>query len=60
MKLSNPFKTRAIAGARIKTDKLDARTLAQLLRADLVAECYVPEKERAPASRLISRSMLSS
>ena len=45
VKLSNPYKTRAIAEARIKTDKLDARTLAQLLRADLVAECYVPGRE---------------
>jgi transposase len=43
--LSNPLKTRAIAEARIKTDKIDARTLAHLLRADLVAASYVPDKE---------------
>ncbi len=30
--LSNPFKTRAIASAKIKTDKLDAVKLADLLR----------------------------
>jgi transposase len=29
--LANPFKTRAIASARIKTDKVDARILAHLL-----------------------------
>jgi len=40
--LANPLKTRAIAEASIKTDKVDARTLAHLLRADLVAQCYVP------------------
>jgi len=42
--LANPLKTRAIASARIKTDKVDARILAHLLRGDLVAECYVPPR----------------
>lgn len=42
IKLANPLKTRAIAEARVKTDKIDARTLAHLLRADLVAQCHVP------------------
>ncbi len=41
IKLANPFKTKAIAQAKIKTDKLDARVLAQLCRTDFVAECYV-------------------
>jgi len=41
--LANPMKTKAIACAKIKTDKVDARILAHLLRADLVAESYVPE-----------------
>jgi len=45
IKLSNPYKTKSIAEAKVKTDKVDARTLAQLLRADLVAECYVPSRE---------------
>ncbi|MDR0460784.1 MAG: transposase [Nitrososphaerota archaeon] len=40
--LANPLKTKAIASARVKTDKVDARILAHLLRADLVAESYVP------------------
>jgi transposase len=43
--LANPLKTRAIASARIKTDKVDARILAHLLRGDLVAECYVPPRD---------------
>jgi len=42
--LSNPLKTKAIAQARIKTDKIDAKLLAHLLRANLVAESYVPDK----------------
>jgi transposase len=39
--LSNPVKTRAIASAKIKTDKLDAVKLADLLRGGYIAECYV-------------------
>lgn len=42
--LSNPVKTRAIASAKIKTDKLDAVKLANLLRGGYIAECYVPDR----------------
>ena len=43
--LSNPIKTRAIASAKIKTDKLDAvKKLANLLRGGYIAECYVPDR----------------
>ena len=45
VKLANPNKTKAIAYARIKTDSVDASTLADLLRANLVAENYIPPKE---------------
>jgi|SRR3989338_2119688 len=45
VKLSNPTRTKAIAYARIKTDSVDASTLADLLRANLVAESYIPPKE---------------
>lgn len=45
VKLANPVKIRAIAEARVKTDKLDSKVLAHLLRADLRAECYVPSRE---------------
>jgi transposase len=43
--LANPNKTRIIAEAKIKNDRMDARVLADLVRADLVAESYVPTKE---------------
>jgi len=43
--LTNPKKTRVIAEAKIKNDKLDARLLADLVRADLVARSYVPPKD---------------
>ena len=43
--LANPYKTKITAEAKIKSDKLDARILANLLRADLVYESYVPARE---------------
>lgn len=42
--LANPFKTRIIAEAQVKTDKVDARILAQLLRADLISRVHIPCK----------------
>ena len=39
--LANPFKTRIIAEAQIKTDKVDARILADLLRANLIAKVHI-------------------
>jgi transposase len=42
VKLANPMKTKAIAEeARIKTDKLDALTLAHLLRSNLIAQNHI-------------------
>lgn len=53
VKLANPMKTKAIAQARIKTDKLDARILAHLLRSDLIAESYIaPDNVREDRSLL--------
>jgi len=39
--LSNPAKTTAIASAKLKTDKVDALMLTNLLRGGYVAESYV-------------------
>jgi transposase len=38
--LSNPLKTKAIASAKVKTDKVDAFTLANLLRGGYIADTY--------------------
>jgi len=38
--LAHPLKTKAIAQARIKNDELDSKTLAELLRGDLISESY--------------------
>jgi transposase len=43
--LAHPLKTKAIAEAKIKTDKIDAITLAQLLSADLLPEAYFAPQE---------------
>lgn len=53
--VSNPMKTKAIAEANVKTDKVDALVLAQLLRCDYLPSVWVPtsdiEDKRALAAR---------
>jgi len=43
--LAHPLRTRAIAEARIKTDKIDSTILAHLLRTDLLPTSYIAAKE---------------
>jgi transposase len=45
--LVHPLKVRAIAEARVKTDRIDSGILAHLLRCDLLPTAYV----RPPAQR---------
>ena len=47
--LAHPLKVKAIAEAKIKTDKIDSTTLAHLLRCDLVPAAYVC----SPKARII-------
>lgn len=42
--VGNPLKTKAIAEARIKTDKVDAQVLAQLLRCDYLPDVWQPDE----------------
>jgi transposase len=59
LKLSHPLKTKAIASARIKTDKIDSKILAQLLRCNLLPEAYIPtDKERERRELLRNRAFL--
>ena len=53
VKMAHPSRVKAIASARIKTDKVDARILAHLLRADLIPESYVPSKQHRQARLLV-------
>ncbi len=43
--VDDPRQTKAIGTAEVKNDRLDAKLLAQLCRADMVAESYVPAKD---------------
>lgn len=43
--IAHPLKVKAIASARIKTDKIDAGVLADLLRGNLLPESYFSPKE---------------
>jgi transposase len=55
--LANPLKTKAVASAKIKSDKVDARILAHLLRSNLIAESYVPVKPLRELRALIRHRM---
>ena len=57
--VSNPMRTRAIASAKVKTDKIDARVLAQLGAADFLPEVWAPDEvTRALRRRIAHRSSL--
>ncbi len=43
--VGNPLKTKAIAEAKVKTDKVDAEVLAQLLRCDYLPDVWQPDDE---------------
>jgi hypothetical protein len=49
--VSNPVKTRAIAEAKVKTDKVDAEILAQLLVADYLPAVWRPDPATAALCR---------
>jgi transposase len=52
--VANPLQVKAIAHARIKTDKVDAHTLAQLLRAGFLPEVAMPEPQIWELRQLVS------
>jgi transposase len=53
--VSNPSKTRAIAEAKVKTDKVDARILAQLLGADFLPPVWLPDERTRSLRRQVMR-----
>ena len=53
--VSNPVKTRAIAEAKVKTDKVDAEILAQLLAADYLPAVWRPDPATAALRRQVLR-----
>jgi transposase len=56
--VANPLQVKAIAHAKIKTDKVDAHTLAQLLRADFLPEVALPDEETWALRQLVAHRRL--
>jgi transposase len=53
--VSNPVKTRAIAEAKVKTDKVDAQILASLLAADFLPPVWLPDLQTSALRRQVLR-----
>jgi transposase len=53
--VSNPMQTKAIAQAKVKTDKVDALILAQLLRCDFLPAVWQPDEATQRRRRLTRR-----
>ncbi len=53
VQLAHPLAAKYLAWDRIKTDRLDARALALLLRGDLVPQAYLPPAEIREARNLV-------
>lgn len=45
IQLADPFRTHLIAKSQIKTDKIDARKLAELRRGNFIHQAHIPSKE---------------
>src|SRR5712691_536266 len=55
--LAHPRKTRLIADAQIKTDRLDAYALGTLLRGNLVARAHIPRRETRARKNLLRQRL---
>jgi transposase len=51
--MAHPLATKAIAAARVKNDAVDAKTLAHLLRTNLLAEAWIAPPAAREARRLV-------
>ena len=52
---AHPFMVKAITYVRVKTDKVDARMLADLLRVGIIPEAYVPDEGFREVRDLVRR-----
>ena len=55
MAIANPLQVKAIAHAHVKTDKVDAGTLARLYAAGYLPEIWTPDAETERLRRLVAR-----
>jgi transposase len=51
--MAHPLATKAISAARVKNDAVDAKTLAHLLRTNLLAEAWIAPPAAREARRLV-------
>ena len=55
--IAHPYQVKAIACAKIKTDKRDSKILAQLLRMNMIPEVYRRCEENQQAQRILRNRM---
>jgi len=53
VKVADPWMLKAIAASKKKNDKVDARKIADLLRCDLLPECYMAPAELRELRRIL-------
>ena len=53
VKVAHPLMLRAIAASKKKNDRVDARKIADLLRADLLPECYMASERTRELRRVL-------
>jgi transposase len=56
--LAHPLKTRIIGKGRIKTDKIDSKVLAYMLKSDMLPAAYAPLKDTMK-NKILLRSRIS-
>jgi transposase len=53
IKVANPMRLKAIAASKKKNDKLDAEKIADMLRCNLLPECYMASQENRELRRVL-------
>ena len=57
IQMANPLQVKAIAWAVVKTDKVDAETLTKLLRADVIPQSFIRNRENRETLYLLRQRM---
>ncbi|MGC8724922.1 MAG: IS110 family transposase [Acidobacteriota bacterium] len=57
VQLAHPYRVKAIASAQVKTDSVDAATLAHLLRTDLIPKAHIPCAETRRLKEIVRQRL---
>ena len=57
VQLAHPFRVKAIASAQVKTDSVDAATLAHLLRTDLIPKAHIPSAQTRQLKEIVRQRL---